>query len=168
MANILTAAEASTVLRCEVTDPNMLALLPAIDAYIKRATGHDWAKDTTICDEAKNCARMLLVQWHENPAMTGAEPQSLGFGLAACLTQLMAMALRYIVFYGKDGAGSMTLAGAHAGDTIESLAGLIGATGDQRAAFEDVISVTGQIQQVSDTDLSETLFRVHLTPPSEL
>lgn len=168
MANILTAAEASVVLRCEVTDPNMLALLPAIDAYVKRATGHDWAKENPIPDEARNAARMLLVLWHENPAMTGAEPQSLGFGLAACLTQLMAMALRYIEFHGRDGAGGVTMVGANAGDTITTLVGLIGATGDQRASFESVISISGQIQQVSDTDLSKTLFRVHLTPPGEL
>lgn len=41
MANILTASEASAVLRCETTDADMLALLPLVDAYIRNATGHD-------------------------------------------------------------------------------------------------------------------------------
>lgn len=168
MANILTAAEASIVLRCETTDSNMLAILPSIDAYIKRATGRDWAADSVICDEAKSAARMLLVQWHENPGMVGSDPQALGFGLSACLTQLETMALRYIEFYGRDGSGEVTLPRAYAGNSIDTLVGLIGATGDQKAKFESVISQDGYIEQLADEDLSEVMYRVHLKPPSEL
>lgn len=168
MANILTAQEAAIVLRCAADDPAMLAMLPAIDAFIERATGRDWTADSPVCQEAKNVAQMLLVQWHEDPGMTGGESQVLGFGLAACITQLKVQGMRYIEFFGRYAAGAVRLAGAYRGDSIDTLVGLIGATGDQSALFEDVISVTGQIQQVSDTDLSEILFRVHLTLPSEL
>lgn len=167
MANILSASEAATVLRCASDDPIMLAMLSGVDAYIRRATGRDWTADAAICEEAKSCARMLLVQWHENPGMTGSEG-SLSFGLAACLTQLQAMALEYIEFYGRDGAGAVLLPGAHKGDTVSSVTGLIGATGDQSASFEAVITVSGQIQQVSTSDLSDKVYRVKLTPPGEL
>ena len=90
---ILSATEASDVLRCDIADPNMLALLPAIDAYIEMATGRDWAADTAIRQEAKNAARMLLVMWHENPGMMASGQTSLNFGLSACLVQLEALAL---------------------------------------------------------------------------
>lgn len=168
MANILTAQEAAIVLRCAADDPAMLAMLPAIDAFIERATGRDWTADSPVCQEAKNAAQMLLVQWHEDPGMTGGESQVLGFGLAACITQLKVQGMRYIEFYGIDGAGYVRLVGAYRGDTIDTLVGLINATGDQKAKFEAVISHDGYIEQIADEDLSETMFRVHLTPPSEL
>jgi hypothetical protein len=66
MANILTATEAANVLRCDEDDPLMLDLLPAIDAHIRRATGHNWAADNPVLDDAKAAARMLLVMWHED------------------------------------------------------------------------------------------------------
>jgi hypothetical protein len=89
---ILTVTEGANVLRCEETDPELLALLPIIDAYIENATGRDWAADTTIQPEAKGAARMLLVRWHEDPGGMAAG-SALGFGLSACLTQLEALAL---------------------------------------------------------------------------
>ena len=92
MANILLAAEAATVLRTEVTDQNMLDLLPQVDAYIANATGRNWESDETIRPEAKSAARMLLVMWHENPAMIGST-NVLHFGLTAVLVQLEALAL---------------------------------------------------------------------------
>jgi hypothetical protein len=92
MANILTAAEAATVLRCDVADANMLQLLPSVDAYIDRATGRDWAVDAVIRPEAKSAARMLLVRWHEDPGGMAAG-NALGFGLSAVLVQLEALAL---------------------------------------------------------------------------
>jgi len=70
-------------------------LLPIVDAYLANATGMDWAEDPSmIPNEAKSAARMLLVMWHENPAMIGMPGSSLGFGLAAVLMQLKALALQ--------------------------------------------------------------------------
>lgn len=90
--HILTAAEAAQVLRCDVTDPLMLALLPSVDTYIRIATGRDWTLDVPIYDEAKSAARILITLWHENPAMTGYVG-NLPAGLSACLCQLEAQAL---------------------------------------------------------------------------
>lgn len=168
MANILSAAEGAAVLRCETTDANMLAALPGVDAYIKNATGHDWAADASIRTEAKSAARMLLVRWHEDPGVLTATAESLSLGLRAALVQLEAIALSYREFYGQDGAGAVSLAGVERGDTISSLTGLIGATGDQSAAFESVISVDGQIQQVLEADLSEKMYRAFVVKPGEL
>ena len=165
---ILTATEASNVLKCEIDDPTMLALLPAIDAYIVRATGHDWAADTTIPQEAKSAARILLVQWHEDPGMMAGGTVVLSAGLTACLAQLEAMALYYYIFEGIDGAGSITLSAAMEGDTVVSLVGKVGASGDQSAKFETVITEDGSIQQTSSDDLSEIYFQVKLVPPSEM
>jgi hypothetical protein len=90
--NILTAAEAATVLRTEETDQNMLDLLPQVDAYIANATGRSWEADDPVRPEAKAAARMLLVMWFENPAMLG-NGSVLTFGLTAMLVQLEAVAL---------------------------------------------------------------------------
>lgn len=162
MVNILTAAEGAVVLRCEATDSNLLQLLPLVDQYIEDATGRAWQDDSTIHATAKSAARMLLVIWHENPAMIGSGISSLDFGLKAALVQLTAEALKYPTFFGLCGAGSIMLPGARAGETVESVTGLIGVTGDQSAAFESWISVNDEIQQVSSSDLSECFFRVHL------
>ena len=83
MTNILTASEAAVVLRCEATDADMLALLPLVDSYIRNATGHDWAADSSIRAEAKSAARMLLVLWHENPGMINSS-SGLEIGRASC------------------------------------------------------------------------------------
>jgi len=91
-ATILTAAEGANVLRCLTTDGLMLQLLPLIDDYIELATGRDWAADTTIEPIAKAAAQMLLVQWHENPAMLGTAPD-MAFGLGNVIGQLQAKAL---------------------------------------------------------------------------
>lgn len=93
--SILTSSEAATVLRCESDDQNMLDLLPQVDAYIENATGWKWAEDEVINPTAKSAARMLLVQWHENPAQLGAENEMpLVFGLNSVLLQLKAEAAR--------------------------------------------------------------------------
>lgn len=93
-ATILTSAEAAAVLRLEADNADMLALLPLVDEYILRATGRDWAADTVIDDGAKAAARMLLVQWFENPAMLANGIASLEFGLNAVLSQLEVKALQ--------------------------------------------------------------------------
>lgn len=166
MANILTAAEAAVVLRCEATDANMLALLSQVDAYIKNATGHDWASDTSIRAEAKSAARMLLVRWHEDPGGMAAQ-SALGFGLSQALVQLECLALNYSKVAGRNGAGPCALLTARAGDAVSSVTGLVGTTGSQVASFETVITVDGQIQQVATSDLSDNWYKVYLTPLSE-
>jgi hypothetical protein len=167
MTSILTTSEAATVLRCETNDPDMLALLPAVDAYLKTATGHDWTNDVTVSQAAKNAARILLVQWHENPGMTG-QNAILGPGLTACIVQLKALALLFVNFRGRAGAGPIYMHGSHSGDTVESVIGLIGSSGDQSESFEEVITISGQIQQVSNDDLSENWYRVKLKPLEDL
>ncbi len=164
MANILTAQEAATVLRCAVDDDAMLDLLPLIDAYLENASGRDWTADTPVYHSAKAAARMLLVKWHEDPGcMTSGG--SLGFGFAAALVQLEALALRYHVFAGRSGAGPICLTGAHLGDTVSSVVGKVGASGSQAAAFETVITVEGYIQQISNSDLYGKWYQAHLVPP---
>ncbi|HCS40392.1 MAG TPA: hypothetical protein DIW44_12515 [Anaerolineaceae bacterium] len=168
MANILTASEAATVLRCDITDADMLALLPLVDDYLFQATSHDWAKDDPINITAKSAARMLLVLWHENPSMITSGMTTLSFGLNAVLMQLKSLALRYHEFFGCEGAGSISLPGVMVGDTVQSLTGLVGVTGDQSAQFEEMITVEDHIQQVVDEDLSANAYRVYIVPLSAL
>jgi len=168
MANILTAAEAANVLRCAATDATMLQLLPMIDKYIQNASGHDWASDTSILPEAKAAAQMLLVMWYENPAMIAGGISSLNFGLSAALTQLEAIALQYIEFEGIISAGYISLPGVQEGDSVSSLVGIIGVSGDQSASFETVISQNGYIKQLSGSDLSDKWFRAYIKTPGEL
>jgi len=93
MANILTVAESLAVLRLDgASHPVVTLLLPAIDGYLKSATGRDWAADTSIDPVAKAAAQMLLVQWFENPAMVG-QAGELAFGLNNVIGQLQAKAL---------------------------------------------------------------------------
>lgn len=169
MTNILTAQEAANVLRCETTDPLMANLLDAIDLYIKTATGRDWAGDTTINAVAKSAARMLLVMWYENPGMVSTgDNSSLSYGIRAVLQQLEVEASRYANFAGLSGAGSIALPGARVGDTVVSLVGVIGVTGDKHTDFESYITVDDQIQQTSTSDLSANYYRAYLKPMSLL
>ncbi|OGO26428.1 MAG: hypothetical protein A2136_05480 [Chloroflexi bacterium RBG_16_54_11] len=164
---ILTTSEAATVLRCEEDDPLMLALLSAVDAYIFRATGRRWEDDTTIEEMAKQAARILITQWHEDPAMGASQQAVLSAGLTACLTQLEAMAGYYYTFEGLESAGSITL-DVKEGDTVVSLIGRVGATGDQSAKFESVITENGYLQQTSSEDLSEKWYTAYIVPPGEI
>jgi hypothetical protein len=92
---LLTVAEAKVVLRLETEDdaPDLEVILPAVEDYLKTATGHDWAADTEIDPSAKNAARMLVVQWYENPAMIGTVSE-MAFGLNNVIGQLQVKALR--------------------------------------------------------------------------
>lgn len=166
---ILTPAEAAAVLRVSDEDADMLALLPLVDRYIINATGYDWRQDETIREDAKSAARMLLVMWHENPAMIGTVGV-LEFGLNAALMQLEVIALRYrwYKFYGRNGAGPIALAGAAVGDTVESLIGIYIASGDASSSFEETISVDGCLQQTSGSDLSANLYLAKLKPADAL
>ncbi|MBE3038435.1 MAG: hypothetical protein IMZ62_06455, partial [Chloroflexi bacterium] len=144
---------------CPIDDTDMLVLLPLVDRYIINATGHDWTQDSPIREDAKSAARMLLVMWHEAPAMIGSV-SVLDFGLNAVLTQLEAVGLRYRrhKFYGSNGAGSISLRDAAVGDTVESLIGIYGASGDASSYFEATVSVDGCLQQTSGSDFSKNLY----------
>ncbi len=160
---ILTTAEAATVLRCETDDPNMLMLLPAVDAYIKNATGFNWASESPIREEAKNAARILLVRWHEDPGGM-AVGDTLGPGWRGSITQLEAIAMRYRIFEGLPSAGYIYMPGAGEGDTVELVTGVQGVSGDQAANFETVISVAGYLQQTSGNNLKDKWFRAYIVP----
>ncbi len=97
MANILTTSEAANVLKCAEDDPAMLDLLPLVDAYINDATGWDWTAEypETAEPQAKSAARILLVQWHEDPGRINGGG-TLGLGFNAVITQLKALALEYL------------------------------------------------------------------------
>ncbi len=168
MTHILTVQEAANVCRCEVDDPQMLDLLPSVDAYIFRATGRRWEEDALICEQAKMAARMLLVQWHENPGMSSSEQAVISGGLAACLAQLEAMAQYYFTFEGVDGTGYIILKHVHEGDTVISVTGRVGLSGDQAAKFESVITVDHYIQQTSSEDLEDKWFTAYIVPPEEI
>jgi hypothetical protein len=168
MANILTAAEAANILRCASNDAVMLQLLPMVDKFIQNATGHDWVSDNQVLPEAKSAAQMLLVMWYENPAMVAGGISSLNFGLTAALTQLESIALGYKEFEGISSAGFISLPGVKEGDSVSSLVGIIGLSGDQSASFETVISRDGYIRQLSGSDLSDKWFRAYIKTPGEL
>jgi len=164
MANILTTAEAAAVLRCLTTDPDMLALLPLVDSYIKNATGHDWTADSPIEPTAKNYARLLLTRWHESPAMLGQGITAIEAGLRDVSIQLDVLAMRYKTFEGLSGTGYIQIDGVSAGDTVSSVTGVQGVSGDQAASFETVISEDSYILQVATSDLSSKWFKALITP----
>ena len=89
MANILTQAEAQQALRLVVgeSDPILDLVLPAVDEYLKNATGYDWTADAQINPLAKAAAIMLAVQWYENPAMIGSV-DTLKYGITNVVAQL--------------------------------------------------------------------------------
>ena len=67
-----------------------------------------------------------------------------------------------IVQDGRNGAGALTLTGAKVGDTVVAIADLT-TPGDLQSSFETTVSVAGQIQQSSASNLSavEILFVLH-------
>jgi hypothetical protein len=164
MSNILTAAEAANCLRCLTTDADMLALLPLVDDYIKDATGRDWTADTTIHPKAKAAARLLLTQWHENPGMIGQGITSLQLGFEAVIQQLEAIVLFYRTFEGLSSAGSIYLPGVREGDSVNSVIGVQGISGNQSANFETVISENDYIRQIAASDLDDKWFKALITP----
>jgi hypothetical protein len=97
--NVLTEEEAAIALRCDEDDPNLLELLPLVDAYLKQATGRDWANDDPVPPEAKSAARLLLIQMHENPGglpVSGQMTSGLTFGLPAALLQLKVLGMELV------------------------------------------------------------------------
>jgi hypothetical protein len=112
-------------------------------------------------------ARMLLVMWHENPAMIGSE-SPLSFGMNGCILQLKALAGQIKHFYGSNGKGSIALSGVCRGEIVESLIAIRGASGDWSAGFETTISTDGFIQQTESSDCSGILFRARILSPNDL
>ncbi|HAE59758.1 MAG TPA: hypothetical protein DCG54_09720 [Anaerolineae bacterium] len=163
MPTILTAAEAADVLRLEVNNPDMLNLLPLVDSYIQNASGRDWAADSSIHPTAKAAARILLVQWFENPGQfgPGSTPP---YGFQAVVGQLEAIALQTKLFTGRNGAGFFSLQGVRIGERLRDVVGVIGASGDHSAAFASMITVNDQVQQISNADLSESYFQARFVP----
>jgi hypothetical protein len=76
---ILTEQEAKNMLMLdpETTYPQLAIVLPAIDEYIKTATGFDWgtltAEYTAVDPVAKMAASILLSQWYFNPLEMGKD-----------------------------------------------------------------------------------------------
>lgn len=62
-------------------------LLPAIDRFLKNATGKDWGKDEEINSLAKEAAGALLVRWFEDP---GQVENTSDIGLISIIAQLRA------------------------------------------------------------------------------
>lgn len=90
--SILTADEAAVVLRCANDDPKLAVLLPQVDAYIKRATGRDWALDEPVHELAKSAARMMIIRAFEDPGALVLAANAISFSLPAVLLQLEAEA----------------------------------------------------------------------------
>ncbi len=167
--NILSSVEAAAFLRCAENDPTMLLLLPQIDSYIKRVTGHDWAAEVVIPQEAKSAARGILIQWHEDPgSLTGSQATVLTANVQACLSQLRAMAHYYFTFQGLPGAGYIPINGLHEGDSVISLVGKVGISGDQRSKFETEIIWDGLLAQISSDNLQYKWFTAYLVPAGEM
>lgn len=66
---------------------------------------------------------------------------------------------------GSNGAGPVTLAAAVKGDTVVNATNLT-TPGDVSSSFEGTISVSGQIQQTSGSNLSGQQIMFHIWPRS--
>lgn len=165
MANVLTAAEAANFIRSTVDDAVMLQYLPLVDEYLKNASGHDWAADSTKHPAAKMAAGMLLTYWYDNPTAIGHAPD----GLTALMVQLEAEALKYrkYVFAGLHRAGTILLEGARKGDTVISITGVYGVSGSQLSAFASVLAEDHILEQTSANDLSDNLYVAVLKSPAD-
>ncbi len=93
---------------------------------------------------------------------------ALSQGLGAVLTQLEALALRYQTFEGSPSAGYIYLPGVCKGDSVSSVTGIQGISGNQAATFETVISINDYIQQISVSDLYGKFFRALIVPVESL
>jgi hypothetical protein len=66
---------------------------------------------------------------------------------------------------GSDGAGPVTVAGAVVGDNVEMVINL-SSPADASADFESTVSVAGQVQQTSASNLSASTFLFLVQPQS--
>lgn len=92
---ILTMLEAAELLDYESAEDMprkvMTVLVPAINSFIRNATGKDWSKDSEVDPVAKMCAGILLVRWFEDPGQVGKVSDA---GLLAVVGQLSARAAK--------------------------------------------------------------------------
>jgi len=76
---------------------------------------------------------------------------------------IMLNGLKALSFVGKNGAGAITIAGTAIGDKVLCVVGITAAAlGDASASFEGVITVAGQIQQSSASNLSTNTYIAYL------
>jgi len=97
--SILTSREAAFALN--FTEANQMPekitkiFLPAVDGYLKTATGKDWgsltATYTAIDPLAKMVASVILARWYEDPTQLGTVT---GDGLLSLIAQLHAKNLQ--------------------------------------------------------------------------
>ena len=64
-------------------------ILPAVDDFLKTATGKDWGADNSIDPTAKIAASVLLVRWFDDPGLFG----KVDAGIISLAGQLAAKAL---------------------------------------------------------------------------
>lgn len=152
-------------MRIAEDDPNLGIVLPLVDAYVKNATGRDWTGDDPIFDEAKSAARILLVRMYEEPGAMAMPAAAFGWGLTACLLQLEMLGKRFKTFQGVAGGGYILLPDVLIGDSVLSVAGRVGISGDQAAKFESVITADDYIKQISSDDLSGKWFTAYVVSP---
>lgn len=76
--------------------------------------------------------------------------------------KLLAAGPLIVVQVGKNGAGALTLTGTKVGDVVSGVANL-SAPADLKSSFEAVITVAGQIQQSSATNLSAVVCQFIVT-----
>lgn len=78
------------------------------------------------------------------------------------------MAVPFIVkaANGLNGAGGVAIANTQPGDTVVSVTGLSGASGDASSSFESTVSVAGQVQQTSASNLSGNVYLFVVFPRS--
>ncbi|HEY5582920.1 MAG TPA: hypothetical protein VIK78_00290 [Ruminiclostridium sp.] len=85
---ILTVQEAADILKLENPEnyPTINIILPAVDDYLKTATGKDWSI-APIDPIAKMTASILLVRWFEDSSMIGKLNDN---GIIGLIAQLQA------------------------------------------------------------------------------
>lgn len=92
---ILTQQEAAELLNYltvdEMPEKVISVFLPAVDAFLKNATGFDWGiltdTYTTIDPLAKMAAGVLLVRWFDDPSLIGKADDA---GIVGLIGQLRA------------------------------------------------------------------------------
>lgn len=97
MSNILTQQEAFDIIGLDGDAslyPQLNIILPAIDEYLKNATGKDWSKDSVINPIAKMVASILSVRWFDDPGMIGKVSDE---GIISLISQLHAKALIEVI-----------------------------------------------------------------------
>lgn len=100
----------------------------------------------------------------------GANPFIAGGGDALILDGIVVGATRSgpnalkVIASGSNGAGPVTIAGALVGDHVEMV--LLSTFSDSSASFETTVSVAGQVQQTSASNLSGNTYLFFVQPQS--